>query len=132
MRIDSSKFQFNPLVRLIKPISFADFNKLQLDAKAVLSDSGTITEESSIMNFPALNIREAHERPEGMEEGAVMMVGLETDRILQAIEILISQPQTLDRQLNLVADYAATNVSQKIIRIIYSYTDYINRVIWKK
>ena len=132
MRIDSSKFQFNPLVRLIKPISFADFNKLQLNAKVVLSDSGTITEESSIMNFPALNIREAHERPEGMEEGTVMMVGLEIDRILQAIEILISQPQTLDRQLNLVADYAATNVSQKIIRIIYSYTDYINRVIWKK
>ena len=127
--IEEKGVNFHPLVQTLKPLGFNDYNKLQLKAKAVLSDSGTISEESSILGFRALNIRQAHERPEAMEEASVMMVGLAKERILQGLEILETQESDT---LRLVSDYSMPNVSDKVLRIILSYTDYVNRVVWRK
>ena len=131
-RINKTGAKFNSLVKLMKPLGFHDYNNLQKNSKAVLSDSGTISEESSILNFPALNIREAHERPEAMEEASVMMVGLNPERIMQALKVLETQKRGQERLLRQVSDYSMPNVSDKIVRIIISYTDYINRVVWQK
>jgi UDP-N-acetylglucosamine 2-epimerase (non-hydrolysing) len=131
-KIESLDLKFHPLVRLMKPLGFSDYVKLQSDSKVVLSDSGTITEESSILNFAAINIRDAQERPEGFEEGAVMFTGMNVERILQAVDILECQSTGEERLINIVQDYIAPNVSDKVIRTIVSYTDYVNRVVWKK
>ncbi len=128
-KIEEKGTNFHSHIKLMKPMGFNDYVKLQMDAKAVLSDSGTISEESSILKFPALNIREAHERPEAMEEASVMMVGLDKERILQGLQVL--DTQTSDT-LRAVSDYSMPNVSDKVLRIILSYTDYINRTVWRK
>lgn len=127
--INNMNVKFHPLIRIIKPFGFTDYIKLQMNSKAVLSDSGTINEESSILGFKALNIRESHERPEAMEEAAVMMVGLEKNRILQALNIL---ENTNNDKSKIVTDYNVSNVSDKVLKIIVSYIDYVNRVVWQK
>lgn len=127
--IEQKGIEFNPLVKTMKPLGFNDYVKLQIKAKAVLSDSGTISEESSILGFRALNIRQAHERPEAMEEASVMLVGLKKERVLQGLEVLKTQEKN---SLRKVADYSMPNVSDKVLRIILSYTDYVNRFVWGK
>lgn len=127
--IESKSIEFNPFINVMKPLGFNEYVKLQVESKAVLSDSGTISEESSILGFRALNIRQAHERPEAMEEASVMLVGLDKNRILQGLKVLDTQEKNT---LRLVSDYSIPNVSDKVLRVILSYTDYVNRVVWSK
>lgn len=131
-RFEAKQVQLDPLVRTLKPMGFSDYNKLQMEARLTLSDSGTITEESSILNFPALNIRDAHERPEGMEEASVIMTGLDPDRVIEAIGMAEKQPRAPARTFREINDYTMPNVSDKVVRIIMSYIDYVNRNVWKK
>jgi len=131
-RIEKEGIQFSKHIQLLKPLGFIDYISLQMNAKAVLSDSGTISEESSTLNFPAVNLREAHERPEAFEEASVMFTGMNVERIQQALKVLETQPRGTERLLRPVADYSMPNVSDKVLRIIISYTDYINRVIWQR
>ncbi|MEO0572687.1 MAG: UDP-N-acetylglucosamine 2-epimerase (non-hydrolyzing) [Bacteroidota bacterium] len=130
--LNSKKVRTHKNIQFLKPLGFSDYNALQYHSFAVLSDSGTISEESSILNFRALNIREAHERPEAMEEASVMMVGLSPERILQALEALDEQKRNPERNFREVGDYSMPNVSEKVVRIIISYVDYVNRVVWSK
>jgi UDP-N-acetylglucosamine 2-epimerase (non-hydrolysing) len=131
-KINEKGIQLHKNIQLLKPLGFNDYNALQINAKAVLSDSGTISEESSILNFPALNLRQAHERPEAMEEASVMMVGLNPDRILQGLLVLVSQKRDEERTLRTVSDYSMPNVSEKVVRILLSYVDYIKRTVWSE
>jgi len=130
--LNESNYQFHTLIEFMKPLSFADYIKLQQNAYCVISDSGTITEESSILHFPAITIRQAHERPEGMDEGTLIMSGLKKENVLDAIKVVVSQYEENSQPMRTVSDYMSDNVSKKVVRIILSYTDYINRTVWKK
>ena len=132
LRMDAAGLHADPRVRFHKPFGFLDYVALQMRACAVLSDSGTITEESSILNFPALNLRDVHERPEGFEEGSVMFVGLSVERVMQGLAVLADQPRGDSRLLRLVDDYAPANVSDKVLRIVLSYTDFVRRKVWRE